>query len=96
MVVDYDGRILAQAESGPGERIVVGPIDLAALRAERNRRRGHHMLSHLRTELYSTYAESIYPRAEQTNGCWPLSIDGNNRMIGAGADAVRRLHTSKT
>ena len=25
MVVDYDGRILAQADPGPGEKIVVGP-----------------------------------------------------------------------
>src|SRR3954454_8431559 len=41
MVVDYDGRILAQADPGPGEKIVVGPIDLAALRVERDRRRGH-------------------------------------------------------
>lgn len=52
MVVDYDGRILSQAEPGPGERIVVGPIDLAALRAERQRRRGHHMLAHLRPGAY--------------------------------------------
>lgn len=44
MIVDFDGRILAQAESGPGERIVVGPIDLAALRFERRRRRGHRMI----------------------------------------------------
>jgi predicted amidohydrolase len=53
MVVDYDGRILCQADPGPGEKIVVGPIDLAALRAERERRRGHHFLSHLRTEAYT-------------------------------------------
>lgn len=53
MIVDYDGRILAQADPGPGERIVVGPIDLAALRTERGRRRGHHMLSHLRTDAYT-------------------------------------------
>ena len=32
MIVDFDGRILSQAEPGPGDRIVVGPIDLAALR----------------------------------------------------------------
>ncbi len=31
MIVDFDGRILAQADPGPGEKIVVGPIDLAAL-----------------------------------------------------------------
>ncbi len=50
MVVDFDGRILAQADPGPGEKIVVGPIDLASLRAERSRRRGHAFLDHLRTE----------------------------------------------
>ncbi len=58
MVIDFDGRILAQADPGPGAKIVVAPIDLAALRAERARRRGHHMLSHLRTGAYS----SLYAR----------------------------------
>ncbi len=61
MIVDFDGRILAQADPGPGEKIVVGPIDLAALRAERKRRQGHHLLSHLRAEAYTDlYARSIY------------------------------------
>jgi predicted amidohydrolase len=62
MIVDFDGRILAQAEAGGGERIVVGPIDLAALRHERQRRAGHAMLAHLRTEAYTGYSQSIYPR----------------------------------
>jgi predicted amidohydrolase len=62
MVVDFDGRILAQADPGPGEKIVVAPIDLAALRAERRRRSGHHLLSHLRTEAYTgLYNRPIYP-----------------------------------
>jgi len=52
MVVDFDGRILAQADPGPGEKIVVGPIDLAALRAERERRMGHDLLAHRRVEAY--------------------------------------------
>jgi len=39
MVVDYDGRILAQADPGPGEKVVVAPIDLEALRAEKARNR---------------------------------------------------------
>ncbi|MGP0068440.1 MAG: nitrilase-related carbon-nitrogen hydrolase [Isosphaeraceae bacterium] len=61
MVVDFDGRILAQADPGPGEKIVVGPIDLPALRAERQRRNGHHLLSHLRAEAYTDlYARPIY------------------------------------
>ena len=61
MVVDFDGRILSQADPGPGEKIVVGPIDLAALRAERGRRRGHNLLSHIRAEAYTDlYARPIY------------------------------------
>lgn len=61
MVVDYDGRILAQASPGPGERIVVAPIDITALRHERATRVGHHMLAHLRTEAYPVYERHTYP-----------------------------------
>ena len=61
MVVDYDGRILAQADPGPGEKVVVAEIDVGALRAARERRRGHDHLHHLRTEMYRGYAKSIYP-----------------------------------
>jgi len=61
MVVDYDGRILAQADPGPGEKVVVAPIDLDALRAERARRTGHHMPAHLRTEAYPVYGRPVYP-----------------------------------
>jgi hypothetical protein len=61
MIVDYDGRILAQADPGPFEKIVVGPIDLAALRAERHRRRGHDLLSQIRAEAYThLYARPIH------------------------------------
>jgi predicted amidohydrolase len=61
MVVDFDGRVLAQADPGPGEKIVVGPIDLAGLRAERQRRRGHDLLSHIRAEAYTDlYARPIF------------------------------------
>jgi predicted amidohydrolase len=91
MVVDFDGRILAQAEAGPGERIVVAPVDIAALRAERESRRGHNMLSHLRTELYRGYGEPIYPRATDTAN-WPLSIEGNKRAI----DSARNLRRTYT
>ena len=38
MIVDHDGRVLAQAEAGPGEKVVVAPIDFMAVRAERERR----------------------------------------------------------
>ena len=52
MVVDYDGRILSQADPGPGEKVVVAPLDIARLRDERARRKGHDMRSHLRTEVH--------------------------------------------
>ena len=61
MVVDYDGRILAQASPGPGERIVVAPVDVTALRHERSVRTGHHMLAHLRTEAYPVYRRHLFP-----------------------------------
>lgn len=52
MIVDHDGRVLSQADPGPGEKIVVGPIDLATLRHDRERRRGHALLAHLRADAY--------------------------------------------
>jgi predicted amidohydrolase len=88
MVVDYDGRILAQADPGPGEKIVVGPIDLAALRAERERRRGHHMLAHLRMEAYTAYRRTIYP-GSLSEGTETLSIEGTERAIAAGQQQLR-------
>jgi formamidase len=60
-VVDFDGRLLAQASPGPGERIVVAPVDISSLRHERASRRGHHMLAHLRTEAYPVYGTHQYP-----------------------------------
>jgi hypothetical protein len=85
MIVDFDGRILAQAEAGPGERIVVGPIDVAALRAERERRRGHHMLSQLRTEAYPAYRAPIYPRPPADQ---PPTVESNERRM---REARRKL-----
>ncbi|MDP7029975.1 MAG: nitrilase-related carbon-nitrogen hydrolase [Phycisphaerales bacterium] len=53
MVVDYDGRVLAEASPGPGERVVVAPIDIASLRAARSRRLGHDTLAHHRPAAYT-------------------------------------------
>ena len=64
MVVDFDGRILAQADAGPGEKVVVAPIDLAALRAERHRRIGHDMRSHLRSEVHDYLGQPWLPPAD--------------------------------
>jgi predicted amidohydrolase len=83
MVVDYDGRILAQASPGPGERIVVAPVDISALRHEREARRGHHMLAHLRTEAYPVYGSRIYPPKLERNDAEQtvLSYERNNELI---------------
>jgi len=78
MVVDFDGRILAQASPGPGERIVVGPVDVTALRHERATRRGHHMLAHLRTEAYPAYRGHVYP---PSGAAGPLSFEENVARI---------------
>jgi hypothetical protein len=89
MVVDYDGRVLAQADPGPGEKIVVGPVDLAALRAERERRRGHHLLAHLRTEAYPGYRRPLYPGA-LAGGAGTPSVEGNERAIAAAKERLAR------
>jgi formamidase len=89
MAVDYDGRILAQASPGPGERIVVAPIDVTALRHERESRRGHHMLAHLRSEAYPVYATHQYPPAVEREAGEPaFSYERNNRLID---EAKRKL-----
>lgn len=77
-VVDFDGRLLAQADPGSGEKIVVAPIDLAALRHERERRAGHHMLAHLRTEAYPVYGERVFPGSPTPED---RTIEGLERTI---------------
>jgi len=77
MVVDFDGRILAQADPGPGEKIVFAPVDVGALRHERATRRGHQNLAHLRTETYGLYRRPMFP-AER--GAESLSVEGNDAL----------------
>ncbi len=87
-VVDYDGRVLAEGSPGPGERIVVAPIDISALRHERASRQGHQMLAHLRTEAYPVYQRHRYPPELSSNDQAGLSYEENNRLID---EAKRRL-----
>jgi len=82
MVVDYDGRILAQAEAGPGEKVVVAPIDIAALRAERERRRGHDTRAHLRSEIHTYLSEPHLPPAAPDQH--PLTPETIHRRIQTG------------
>ncbi|MEM7081681.1 MAG: nitrilase-related carbon-nitrogen hydrolase [Pseudomonadota bacterium] len=77
MAVDYDGRVLAQADPGPGERVVVAPINLPALRHERARREGHDMRAHLRTGAHSYYQRDYLAPA----GDEPISIESLKARI---------------
>jgi predicted amidohydrolase len=77
-IVDFDGRPLAEATPGPGERIVTAPIDISALRHERDTRIGHHMLAHLRTEAYGLYRTHLYPPEGLSE---PLSYEANVRRV---------------
>jgi predicted amidohydrolase len=89
MVVDYDGRILAQADPGPGEKVVVAPLDIDALRAERGRRVGHDMRAHLRSEVHS-YLQTTW--LDPGHDEHPLTEEGVRRRI---ARAKKRT-TSRT
>lgn len=80
-IVDFEGRLLATADPGPGEKIVVAPVDVSALRHERATRRGHQTLAHLRTETLPMYRRNFYP-AER--GADNLSIETIDEAI-AGA-----------
>ncbi len=84
MVVDYDGRILAAADPGEGEKVVVGPIDIGLLRAERSRRAGHDMRAHLRTEVHDYFRRPRFAAA----GEHPLTAESIRLRI---SDAQRRL-----
>ena len=77
MVVDYDGRILAQADPGEGEKVVVAPINIEALRTERERRVGHDMRSHLRSEAHDYLRNPSMPPASDH----PLTSDSIRARI---------------
>ena len=83
MIVDYEGRILTKASEGAGERIVVAPVDVSALRHERDARRGHSFLAHLRTEAYPVYGKHFYPPQSEESSDEMLSYEKNNELIDA-------------
>ena len=89
-IVDFDGRLLAEASPGPGERIVVAPIDIGAVRHERETRLGHHMLAHLRTEAYPVYAQHRYPPAGHQTGA--ASYERNVELIRQAKNGVEANH----
>jgi predicted amidohydrolase len=60
MIVDFDGRILASAGENNGEKIVVAPIDIEALRIEKTRRKGHDTWAHYRNSAYSYHQQNRF------------------------------------
>ncbi len=92
-IVDFEGRMLADASPGPGERIVVAPVDVSALRHERETRRGHSFLAHLRTEAYPVYSQHFYPPHSEASDDGMLSYEKNNGLID---ESKRRLDSEKT
>lgn len=68
MIVDYDGRVVAQATPGDGEKIVVAPVDIDLLRYERRVRLAHQMIAHLRSEAHSVYRRAFFPAGSFRKG----------------------------
>lgn len=87
-IIDFDGRPLADASPGPGERIVTAPIDISALRHERQTRVGHHMLAQLRTDAYPVYQSAQYPPLPRMMGA--VSYEENVRLIERAKEALKR------
>lgn len=78
MLVDFDGRILAQADPGPGEKMVVASIDLAAQRAARSERSMHQMILHRRPEAYGRASSPGFPPSRTAKD---RTIDALERTI---------------
>lgn len=91
MVVDYDGRILAQASPGPGEQVVVAEIDLEALREARQRRLGHNPLAHLRQGAYDLRRTPGYPAGTFTTAKDPRG----DRTVAENEAAIRAALRSR-
>ncbi len=87
MIVDYDGRIVAQATPGDGEKITVAAIDIGLLREERRVRTAHQMLLHLRTGAHPMYRKEYFP-GDQHGGREDLGFDENVRRTREVRDKV--------
>jgi predicted amidohydrolase len=81
MVVDYDGRVLAQAAAGEGEQVVVAPIDVGTLRSERSRRIGHDTKAHMRPGIHPYMGRRCLDP-----GAHPLTIESNRKRIESAKD----------
>ena len=66
---------------------MTAPIDISALRHERQTRSGHHMLAHLRTEAYPVYGTHVYPPIARAASA--LSYEENLNRIATAKDTVQ-------
>ena len=87
MVVDFDGRILAQASPGPGERIVVGPVDITRPAA---RARDAPRPPHARAPAHGGLPGLPRPRLPaRRRPTAPLSLRGEQRPHRRGEEDAR-------
>ena len=85
MAVDFDGRLLAQADPGPGEKVVVAPINIQMLRAERARRLGHDTRAHYRRSIHSYVGqERLAPALDES-----ISIESLRQRIRAAKEGLQ-------
>jgi len=62
MIIDFEGRVIAQSPAGPSEQILVAPIYIKSLRTYRTTTNMFSLL-HLRTEIYKdVYSKPIFPQ----------------------------------
>lgn len=88
MIVDHDGRILAQADPGPGEKVVVAPIDFMTVRNERARRIGHDTHSHLRTEIHPYMRTPVFPPQHKHANGEEITIESIKERIDKARDTI--------
>ena len=83
-IIDWEGRLIAQAAPGDGERITVGPIDIDMLRWCRKTQLRHNMPAHMRIEAYYCYTKTQYPPK------------GTKQYAGTGLEIDARLRATIT
>ena len=91
-VVDFDGRLLAEASPGPGERIVVAPIDISAVRHERDASGPPHAVA-LADRGVPVYGRHVYPPAVPGSAPDVLSYERNNLLIDTAKARLTSPHT---
>ena len=68
-----------------GEKVVVAPIDISALRAERERRIGHDMRAHFRSEIHEYSGQSYFP----AGGVSSLTVEDLRKRIRRAKDSTK-------